>query len=351
MQECKNALMPRRASAQSCALAALLVLVAHTTAALAQPADAVGVRAQGMAGAFTAVADDATATWWNPAGLAAGPYVNAILEAGSISEPPRPSGAQPGWRSGRFGAAAAFPALGLSYYHVRISELEPSASTAVGPGSRQDLGTGDVRLRSLVLSQFGATVGQSIGDHLVVASTLKLLRGDLATGVRPSASATLDAADALEGTGDTRGTFDVGAMAIYGIARAGLTVRNVTSPTFGSPSGAVTLGRQVRSGVALTSASGSWFGGLTFALDADLTRATTADGEERRVASGVEAWTRTRRIGIRAGVSASTLGERRATGSAGASLALRSSVYLDAQVTGGAANSRRGWGIGTRVTF
>src|SRR5213593_698647 len=53
----------------------------------AQSAEAIGVRAQGMGGAFTAVADDATATWWNPAGLAAGAYFNLILEAGSQREP------------------------------------------------------------------------------------------------------------------------------------------------------------------------------------------------------------------------------------------------------------------------
>ena len=46
----------------------------HALPAEAQPADAVGVRAQGMGGAFTAVADDATAAWWNPAGLAGGSY-------------------------------------------------------------------------------------------------------------------------------------------------------------------------------------------------------------------------------------------------------------------------------------
>lgn len=34
----------------------------------------VGARAMGMGGAFTAVADDATAPWWNPAGMAFLPY-------------------------------------------------------------------------------------------------------------------------------------------------------------------------------------------------------------------------------------------------------------------------------------
>ena len=52
-----------------------LVLMAAPVVVDAQPADVVGVRAQGMGGAFTAVADDATASWWNPAGMAGGAWV------------------------------------------------------------------------------------------------------------------------------------------------------------------------------------------------------------------------------------------------------------------------------------
>src|SRR6185369_13447208 len=60
------------------AAAAAFVLLASGTSA--QTFETVGVRAQGMAGAFVAVADDATATWWNPAGLAAGPFANLVLD-------------------------------------------------------------------------------------------------------------------------------------------------------------------------------------------------------------------------------------------------------------------------------
>ena len=54
--------------------------------ALARPVSAqiyetVGIRAQGMAGAFVAVADDSTATWWNPAGLATGAYFSGSRRA------------------------------------------------------------------------------------------------------------------------------------------------------------------------------------------------------------------------------------------------------------------------------
>jgi hypothetical protein len=49
--------------------AALFLLFGAASIASAQSFEAVGPRARGLGGAFTAVADDATATWWNPAGL------------------------------------------------------------------------------------------------------------------------------------------------------------------------------------------------------------------------------------------------------------------------------------------
>src|SRR2546421_12540378 len=81
---------------------------------LAQTADAIGVRARGMGGAFTAVADDSSATWWNPAGIPTGPYFNAILEWNRGRKPDTPvdTGFEPP-RSAGF--SVAYPALGLSY--------------------------------------------------------------------------------------------------------------------------------------------------------------------------------------------------------------------------------------------
>ena len=40
----------------------------------------VGARAIGMGGAFTAVCDDATAPWWNPAGMVYLPYREVIFQ-------------------------------------------------------------------------------------------------------------------------------------------------------------------------------------------------------------------------------------------------------------------------------
>ena len=56
-----------------------------TLATCASPAsvqvfESIGVRALGMGGAFVVVADDATANYWNPAGLATGPFLSALVD-------------------------------------------------------------------------------------------------------------------------------------------------------------------------------------------------------------------------------------------------------------------------------
>jgi hypothetical protein len=294
-----------------------LSLVLAASAARAQSADAVGIRAQGMGGAFTAVADDATATWWNPAGLAAGPYLNATLEYGRL----------PDADADHRAVALAFPSLGLSYYRLRVSEIRPINSTADSAASRQDPGT--VAVRSLDVSQFGATVGQSVGGHLVIGSTLKLLRA----------------------AGETQGGLDIGAMAALGLVRVGVMVRNVREATFGEASDAITFRRQVRGGLAVTTVPRSVLGGATVAVDADFRPVTTALGDERRVGVGGEIWTRQRSFGARAGFSASTIGESRTAPTVGLSVAPRRGIYVDGQLTGGSDSTRRGWGAAVRMTY
>jgi hypothetical protein len=344
--------------------AALIVLpVLRPGVATAQSADAVGVRAQGMGGAFTAVADDASSAWWNPAGLGAwsssgqagGTYGNAILEFGTHQSPrlDRDAGglAVPAWRADARGFTIAYPALGLSYYRLRISEIQAPAPTGATGAIREDPGTADVRLRSLVLNQFGSTVGQSFGRHLVVGSTLKLLRGRVGAAASSPGAASLDAAAGLDGDGETHVGLDVGALASFGLVRAGLMVRNVREATFGNGADAVTLDRQVRGGLALVSGARGGASRFSAAFDADLTTATTAVGEERRIAAGAEGWLFGRRVGVRGGVSTNTVGDRRSRLSGGLSAAVSRGMYVDAEATGGADDVREGWGLALRLTF
>ena len=308
-----------------------------------------------MGGAFTAVADDATATWWNPAGLAGGAYFNAVVEFGTHREPPTdraPSGGPaPAWRAEARGMSLAFPALGLSYYRLRVSEIRPETSTGTDSGVRQDQGIAGVRLRTLVVNQFGATVGQSVGNHLVIGSTLKLIRASSGADLRAPGSASLDEAERLPAGAETHTGLDMGAMAVFGRTRLGVTVRNVTEPEFGAGAEAITLRRHARAGVAVSSGTRGVIGSGTVAVDADLTTTATALGDERRLAAGGEIWTPKRSVGVRGGLSASTLGDRRSSFSGGVSAAVHRGTYVEAEATGGTDDSRRGWSVGFRVTF
>lgn len=285
--------------------------------ARAQLYESVGIRAQGLAGAFVAVADDATTTWWNPAGLASGPLVNGVVEHVE---------ALGGSDDKASGVAFAIPSLGLSYYRLRISEKPSSGSTESASGDRQDRGTTGIRLPTHVLTQFGATVGQSLGDHLVIGSTLKVVWADQA-----------------------RGDFDLGAMVAFERVRLAAVARNVVAAELTADGHLVAPSRQVRVGGAyLPSPRGSV--AIVAAVDADLTRTATPVGDERRVTGGVElGWGP--RYAVRGGVGVNTAGSVQGSFSGGVSARLLKGLSADAQITQGDDEATKGWGIGLRVTF
>src|SRR5437868_5182745 len=186
-------------------LAAAALLVAAAAPAQAQLYEAVGTRAQGMSGAFVAVADDATAVWWNPAGLATGALFNMVLERGRVTQPENPTASGPARRATTSGFSLAVPSLGLSYYRLRVSQIALTASTDLSDRNRQDVG-GEVRSRAL--SQIGVTVGQSLWDHLVLGSTLKLIRGGQGGTTADMSRDLLDQGDDVQITQETHGDLD-----------------------------------------------------------------------------------------------------------------------------------------------
>src|SRR5216117_1491317 len=97
-------------------------------AAAAQIYENIGIRAQGMSGAFVAVADDATTTWWNPAGLASGGLFNGILEFDRADTP-----------AGTRSRAVAFnvPSLGLSYYRLALNGMRSPDPTGSSSANRE----------------------------------------------------------------------------------------------------------------------------------------------------------------------------------------------------------------------
>lgn len=336
-------------------LVCAVCLVCLAAPAAAQTTDVVGVRALGMGGAFTAVADDATGTWWNPAGIAGGAYFNALIESGTHRDPAADRTAsgdpQSAWRANTRSLAIAFPALGLSYYRLRVSEIQPLNSTGGTAAVRQEGGATEVRLRSTVLNQFGISVGQSLGSHLVVASTLKLVNAGATSVSQAAATGSLDAADGLDPSGETKAGLDIGGMVMFGPARIGVMVRNVKQPEFGSGADAFTLSRSARVGAAVSTGRRGVIGSATAAVDADLTTSTTVLGDERRISGGGEIWTTSRTFGLRGGVGVNTIGDRRTSLSGGGSVALKRGMYADGELTGGTDQGRKGWGVALRVTF
>ena len=313
----------------------LLLLLALPRLAAAQAFQTVGTRAQGMGGAFVGVADDATAVYWNPGGLAAGAYFSLVLDGNTGKAVPagRSAGRGGGWL-----LALTLPAVGLSYYRLEDTVVRPAGDQA-----------GEFRVNTLVTHHAGITLVQSLADGVAVGATIKLVRGTAAVVAAPAAQAEdlLDGWDALGRTG-SRADLDVGIMATGRLGSIGLTVRNLTEPSFETGDDEErALERQARAGVSILLVP-SW----KLAADVDLTTNDGLLGDLREVALGTEGRL-TRRLTARAGLRLNTAGDRGRSPavSAGGSVVLTGGVFLDAQITGGTDDALRGWGVAGRLVF
>lgn len=328
---------------QTCAAAAVLVLLCASDG-LAQPVELVGTRALGMGGAFVAVANDSSATWWNPAGLASGPFLDLSLTRSLVESDER----LPASRSGTWAFALGTPPFGFGYYRYRLTDA--GAPIAQDRADRQETGEGLV-VRSLSVSQFGITVLQTLTDGVHVATNLKYLRGTSRAAATIDAagriSDLLDAGDDLTG-GEREGRFDldIGAMAVGGGLRLGLVVRNVREPEFD----AHRLPRQVRMGAAF---DGEAAGTAPFvvALDADLRRYDAGWGERRIVAVGGEHWLRPRRFALRAGARVNTVDDGSTVFTGGGSWAPRAGFFIDGHAAFASDDAESGWSLAARVSF
>jgi hypothetical protein len=286
-------------------LLAATLLAGWATGAAAQAAGAggvevLGVRAQGMAGAFVAVADDATAAYWNPAGLGTGDFVSLALERSHVSLP-SVDGVTPALRTGA--VLIGTPPLGAGYYRLGDTHVVP------------------------------VTLVQSIGDHLNVGGAVK---GVWSEGIDGRTHGRLDA--------------DLGVMVRTDAWRVGLVLRNLAEPTFGpeviaSGWNRYRLERHARVGVAVFPLDG-----LTLAVDADLMSLETADGRRRSIAAGFEQRAGSR-VAFRGGVRAQTIDDARPSASGGASVAITTLLWADVQATGGSDRADRSWTVGLRARF
>jgi hypothetical protein len=318
--------------------AAIALLPMSASDSLAQTFDAVGTRAQGMGGAFVAMADDASAVYWNPAGLAKGAYFSLLID-GNTADLSLDDDVSAGRRSSWI-LALSTPALGLSYYRLRNSTVRKSA-TLQHPAT--------FHLESLVTHHAGATLVQSLTDGIAVGVTAKLVRGVAASVVAPAdrAEDLLDGWDVL-GRSASKVDLDAGIRAGNSVGSIGLTVRNVTEPSFETGGDSeLQLGRQVRGGGSIFLLP-DW----KLAADVDFTKNEGPLGDVRQVSIGTEARVASRAI-ARGGIRVNTAGDRGRTPawSIGASYAVAATLLIDAQLSQGSDETLRGWGLAGRVVF
>jgi hypothetical protein len=268
-----------------------------------------------MAGAFVAVADDSSAVYWNPAGLAWPTGSTFDAQFGATAR-------------GRF-VGFALPSLGLSYYQL---------PTVWVPEIRQNDGSGKVQIRPSTTSNVGATINQTIVNGLVIGTTARLVRA------------------AFGGPGRTTVDFDLGTIYSAGDFRAGVTVRNLREPKFETDGATVRLSRQVRLGVAYVPRSlpTGVHGPLTVAFDTDLVETKGAATDLRDAAAGGEYWFGHGLMAARAGIRWTKVihGDVNAAVASGFTVRLPHSVFVEGHISSrpeGEFSER--WGVGARVTF
>jgi hypothetical protein len=274
----------------------------------AQATERIGPRAPGMGGAFVAVADDSSAVWWNPGGLAAGAFFDlSITKGGQVA-----------------GLSAGVPPFGLSYYQFS-GAIHPTAGPAADREERR-------AMDPLRASQAGITLVQSLVDGVHVGATLRVARGERLDG----------------GTGTT-GDLDVGVHAVlpgrFQAFRLGAVVRNARAPIAGD----VWFDRVIRAGVAFD-ADRAGYGPAIVSLDVDLREYEADAGRRQVIAGGAERWFGARRAAVRGGARMNVAAGGGAAATAGASVALRAGFYVDGHAAFGG-ETERGWGVAGRVSF
>ena len=277
-------------------LLAVVAALAWAAPVRAQAAAGTGARALGMAGAFTAVADDASAVYWNPAGTATGAYASLVIdwrthESGGADDDRN----APAVRGSGTLVAVTTPVVGAGYYRIQDTRLGPVFRQPASSGSE------DGRVgQALLTDHFAVTLAQSLADGVHVGVALKAVRGRAATTtfsghLGGSVGGQWQALEDRYGPAATKFDADVGLMLDGRKVRFGVSARNLTAPSFPTswPGEVVTLSRRVRTGVAVLPRDR-----VVVSVDADLTTADEADGKWRGLALGTEVWTASRRFGV-----------------------------------------------------
>ena len=331
----------------------ICVLIFLAESASAQVFESVGTRAMGMGGAFVAVADDATAAYWNPAGLTTGAFFSLLADQTSTRtrlDPTRSDG--PGTDQGGIFVGLSTNTTALSYYRLRINQIERPANPAASLDPARKDQWGEATVRSVVTHNVALTGASLLSPGVSMGSTVRYVRGSHGVGAVNRGSTTdawLREAGDLNRQSQHKVDMDVGLKVGGERLQAGLVARNLLEPELDAPDGSsVRLDRLIRAGLAVRPV-----GRLLVAADIDLSRLSTMHGDRRNVAIGAEQWFGAW-LGVRGGARVNLEGgddDAGIVGAFGLSVSLGSGLYVDAQLTRGRGDVEQGWSIAGRVGF
>ncbi|HEX7779434.1 MAG TPA: conjugal transfer protein TraF [Vicinamibacterales bacterium] len=313
----------------------LTLLVCFPTAASAQQSfEVVGARALGMGGAFVAVADDATAVYWNPAGLAKGGPAGGTIDWGRFQFGNRDIPPIPGPSEGSSGLTSfgSWP-VGLSLARFSSTVLVPDQF-------------GVAEAFNTRATHMGVTVLQTLLENVVGGATVKYVRGRVQRAVvgGTTVEEALDRGSDLEGELRHDFDMDVGLLMDLQQLRFGVTWRNLFEPTLGTIAGnEIKLKRRARLGLAFVSAAG-----VILAMDFDLDTADLEGGPSQNLAFGGEARLGSK-LSVRSGVRWSVKGDKRLVTSAGTSFAIRPRMWIDTYYEYSGNDEHRGYGFALRA--
>jgi hypothetical protein len=275
----------------------------------------VGARASALGGAFTAVANDSTAFFWNPAGLVYGRLLRAGFYGGNVFQDRgelvnRLRSEQPGDHSTLEGDETLGFSVSFAMLGVAITDSTQTASFL-----QEDI----LVSRGLESLDVALTFVQSLPvDELTIGGNVRFIRGtafesatqakDVPTDER-NVKDLVNAATASDGRSESELGLDLGILyQPTEWVRLGLTGRNLNEPTFHTETGTeIVLHRQTRAGVAFF-----FEPGYAVAVDLDLTARQVAGGGDswRELAIGAEKSWRRGRIAIRGGLRTEAAGGR-----------------------------------------
>lgn len=331
----------------------ILVSLVGINTAQAQTFEALGVRALGMAGAFVGVADDATAVYWNPAGLSTGHFFSLLADHSDNSY--RHSNKRtrfPKMRSPVTMVGLSTNDLAFSYYRLSINKTMPVLVDVANDNFSATQNEISINT-NLVMQNVAITGSTFVHPALSVGTTLRYVRGSMgigSAGVFGSAAQSFDWTNGMERSGQNKFDVDVGLMFGSEMIQVGIVGRNLLQPEFVDSIGRaeIRLDRHFRAGVGFRTGVG-----LLVSADIDLSsiKNDALDGQRRNVAVGLEHWF-TDWLGIRGGSRVNLLATTiEPVGAIGLSLALAPGMFLDGQFTRGSGSIEESWGIAIRVGF